>query len=284
MASQSSLLVLNRLLALKDSSLFSLVVDSLAQTSHFLLNEFVYQSGCPVIYLSFETTTRPSYATYFMDCLASSPEDIARFVEETTPSLASSSKKHLIIIDSLNYLPAESLTTFISQIALPSATVIGCFHSNVPQPALSGYPGAYTVLLYIAQSIFHVSQVADVEDDDDRFEFSIGCNSPTFKLHLVNRRKSGKSLTYDYIVNTTTHQYEIDEGEENVSDQEDEAVLKDLTTFNLTTSSKQKVARDQVELPFMEAQTEMGKFGGAIVYEFEKDDDYDEEDPYEDPF
>lgn len=24
--------------------------------------------------------------------------------------------------------------------------------------------------------------------------------------------------------------------------------------------------------------------GGAIVYEYEKDDDYDEEDPYEDPF
>ena len=66
--------------------------------------------------------------------------------------------------------------------------------------------------------------------------------------------------------------------------QEDESLLKDLTTFNLTTSSKQKLAREQVELPFMQAQESLGAAGGAIVYEFEKDDDYDEEDPYEDPF
>ena len=34
----------------------------------------------------------------------------------------------------------------------------------------------------------------------------------------------------------------------------------------------------------MQAQESLGSAGGAIVYEFEKDDDYDEEDPYEDPF
>ena len=100
---------------------------------------------------------------------------------------------------------------------------------------------------------------------------------------MTNRRKSGKALVYQYIVDTNTHEYTVFKPltEETV---EDELLLKDLTTFNLTTSTKQKLAREQVELPFMEAQTELGKYGGAIVYEFEKDDDYDEEDPYEDPF
>lgn len=68
------------------------------------------------------------------------------------------------------------------------------------------------------------------------------------------------------------------------STEDDDELLKDLTTFNLGTSSKQRLAKEQVELPFMEAQAELGKVGGAIVYQFEKDDDYDEEDPYEDPF
>ena len=44
----------------------------------------------------------------------------------------------------------------------------------------------------------------------------------------------------------------------------------------------QKAARENVALPFLEAQS--FNAGGAIVYEYEKDDDYDEEDPYEDPF
>ena len=65
---------------------------------------------------------------------------------------------------------------------------------------------------------------------------------------------------------------------------EDGAMLEGLTNFNLTTTKKQQIAREQVELPYMEAQESLGASGGAIVYEFEKDDDYDEEDPYEDPF
>ncbi|GMF02225.1 unnamed protein product [[Candida] boidinii] len=67
-------------------------------------------------------------------------------------------------------------------------------------------------------------------------------------------------------------------------DNDNDSLLKNLTTFNLTTTSRQKLAKDQVELPYLQAQQSMGSIAGAIVYEFEKDDDYDEEDPYEDPF
>ncbi|GMF06039.1 unnamed protein product [[Candida] boidinii] len=67
-------------------------------------------------------------------------------------------------------------------------------------------------------------------------------------------------------------------------DNDNDSLLKNLTTFNLTTTSRQKLAKDQLELPYLQAQKSMGSIAGAIVYEFEKDDDYDEEDPYEDPF
>lgn len=63
-------------------------------------------------------------------------------------------------------------------------------------------------------------------------------------------------------------------------------MLEGLTTFNLGMTEKQKMAKASTELPFYQAQEfgDGGARGGAIVYEFEKDDDYDEEDPYEDPF
>ncbi len=61
-----------------------------------------------------------------------------------------------------------------------------------------------------------------------------------------------------------------------------DALLKGLTTFQIGLTDRQKQVRDGVDLPFLEAQE--FNTGGAIVYEFEKDDDYDEEDPYEDPF
>jgi elongator complex protein 5 len=63
-------------------------------------------------------------------------------------------------------------------------------------------------------------------------------------------------------------------------------LLEGLTTFNLGTTERQKLAKDSTELPFYQAQEfgEGAARGGAIVYEFEKDDDFDEEDPFEDPF
>ena len=104
------------------------------------------------------------------------------------------------------------------------------------------------------------------------FPINSNLNSAIFKVILTNRRKSGRSLTYTLIINSLNHEYKIwkDKQESDEILQEDESLLKDLTTFNLTTSSKQKLAREQVELPFMQAQESLGAAGGAIVYEFEK--------------
>lgn len=288
MASQLAVVLLKRQLALKENAHFCLILDSLRQSSHFLVQEFVHNSSGNAIYLSYESISKPDYATEYLDCSLVLLQQIQAFLKEKS---STSALKTLVIVDSLNYIPDDQIVQLISNIVLPTTTIIGTFHTNVPQVAKSGYPGAQMLLLYIAQAIFEVEPVK-IEDEEyvenklAQFQFPISekLNTPMFRLNLINRRKLGKSLTYNYIVNAVKHEYEVYKPQEDTINEEDEAVLKGLTTFNLTTNDKQKLAREQVELPYLEAQTEMGKMGGAIVYEFEKDDDYDEEDPYEDPF
>lgn len=287
MASQNSVVLLNRLLSLKESSPFLLVLDSLAQTSHYFIQEVAHKFSNNIIYLSFETLNKPKYANEFLDCSVIPQQEIIDFVQKKTGGVTT---KSLVIIDSLNYIENKKLTEFITSLILPNITILGVFHTHVPQPASINYPSSISLLNYVASSIFELEpkKLDDEEAVDNKlnklqFPVNLNLNSPVFKLILTNRRKSGRSLTYQFIINTENHTYEpFKENTEEV--EEDESLLKDLTTFNLTTNSKQKLAREQVELPFMQAQEALGSAGGAIVYEFEKDDDYDEEDPYEDPF
>lgn len=290
MLSQASLVLLQRHLSLKESSPFTLIFDSLGQSAYYLVQEFVHHSPGPVVYLSYETTSAPDYASAFLNCSKLSAQEIQKFVESSISS-ASPAKKALVLIDSLNYIPAEGITQLVSSLVLPKATVIGCYHTNIPEPFSAGYPSASVILRYIAQAIFEVSPETIGDEEEYQQQLSLllfvptrGFNMPKFKLHLENRRKLGKSLLHDFIVDSTTHVYEQYVAAETEDDVNEEDMLKELTTFNLSTNAKQRFAREKVDLPFMEAQTEMGKMGGAIVYEFEKDDDYDEEDPYEDPF
>ncbi|KAK6200183.1 Elongator complex protein 5 [Scheffersomyces amazonensis] len=302
MASQSSVVLLNRLISSKESSPFLLVVDSLTQSSYHLIAEIAYKSKGTIIYLSYETVNKPDYADEFIDCTSLSNGEIVKVVKSKITSKVGGGSgvgggsRTLIIIDSLNYINNNEITTFIGGISDPSITVVGTFHvdSLQAQANNSYYPNSLSLLSFIASSIFEVEPFHQQYIEEESLSNSIrklnipinnGLNSPIFKLTLTNRRKSGRSLIYIYKIDTTSHEYEVyKESQQDEIDPEDESLLKDLTTFNLTTNSKQKLAREQVELPFMEAQEALGSSGGAIVYEFEKDDDYDEEDPYEDPF
>ncbi|CAH2355237.1 elongator complex protein 5 [[Candida] railenensis] len=302
---QSSTILLTRLLSLKENSPFLLVIDSLAQTSFHFLNEIISRisSNTKVIYLSFETTNRPAYATEFIECLDLTTAKILELVKiHSTSSQPSSlaNPKTFVIIDSLNYVSNLELSSFITGCISPNVCLLGCFHSNIPEPQQlinTNYPSSLSILSFIASSIFEIDPLYDERKIDEetlenslstKLKFPINCNlnSEVFKVTLKNRRKSGRSLTFRYILNTSSHTIEVytkSTSEQNQEEDEEE-LLKDLTTFNLTTNSKQKIAREQVDLPFMQAQEALGSAGGAIVYEFEKDDDYDEDDPYEDPF
>lgn len=305
MSSSSSTILLTRLLSLKENSPFYLVIDSIAQSSYYFIQSIISRSSpnTKIIYLSYETTNKPQYATEFLDCIDLSTSKIIEFVKSKVinPSSVPSSSpasKTLIIIDSLNYIPNVELSTLISGLIIsPQIVLLGCYHSNIPEPhsSIVNYPSSLSTLSFISSSIFELDPVYYHEKLDEEslevatlnLQFPINCklNNDIFKITLKNRRKSGRSLTYKYILNAKNQSIEEFKVEETTStNNEDEELLKDLTTFNLTTNSKQKLAREQVDLPYIQAQEELGSAGGAIVYEFEKDDDYDEEDPYEDPF
>lgn len=298
-SSQSATVLLTRLLSLKENSSFHLILDSLTQSAFYLIQEYIYRitpnSNNKIIYLSFETINKPEYVSEFIDCSNLSIQQILDQINILN-SNSKSNEKSLIIIDSLNYLPDHEISNFISKLVGPSITVIGIYHTQTPIPISKypNYPSSLTLLTYIASTIFELYPIIPDSIDDEyldsainKLNFPINCNlnDKIFHVILTNRRKSGRSLIYKLKIDCNIHEYNIwkDEKEDEYIE-EDESLLKDLTTFNLTTSSKQKLARDQVELPFMQAQESLGSAGGAIVYEFEKDDDYDEEDPYEDPF
>ncbi|CCG23988.1 Iki1 protein [Candida orthopsilosis Co 90-125] len=296
MSTQNATVLLTRLLSLRENSSFHLILDSLTQSSLYLIEEYAHHlnQNHKLIYLSYETVNRPNYATDFFDCTEVTIDKILLFIK-THLKDASPTSKLIVVIDSLNYIPNESLTQFIANMAGPNVVLIATYHTSCVEPFTkhANYPSCLSLLTYIASTIFEVEPILNQSVDSESLERSIlrlnfpintHLNSDTFKLTLTNRRKSGRSLIYKFSIQSKNHTYEVLNESTATAEEDEEEMLKDLTTFNLTTNNKQKLAREQVELPFMQAQETLGSAGGAIVYEFEKDDDYDEEDPYEDPF
>ncbi|CAD1811682.1 Elongator subunit Iki1 family protein [Candida parapsilosis] len=300
MSNLNATVLLTRLLSLRENSSFHLILDSLTQSSFHLIQEYAHHlsNNHKIIYISFETVNQPQYATDFFDCTNENIDQAISFIKSHTKN-GSPAPKSVVMIDSLNYIPNESLTHFIANIVGPNVVIVATYHTNCVEPFTRhvNYPSSLSLLMYIASTILEVEPLLNQSIDNEnlqqsvsRLNFTINAqlNSDAFKLILTNRRKSGRSLIYKFSIHSKSHTYEVfnEASSAEVAEEEEEVeeMLRNLTTFNLTTSSKQKLAREQVELPFMQAQETLGSSGGAIVYEFEKDDDYDEEDPYEDPF
>ncbi|KAK9356924.1 Elongator complex protein 5 [Lipomyces doorenjongii] len=306
---QHSPLLLNRLLCLKDVSPFVLVLDTPKQTAKYFLLEFIHRNregsvpGLQIIFLSFET---PAGSLDWIRC--SSLQFVScnhlphKRIHDKVISLLRNDQKSLILVDSLSGVAAVDLVTFIAPLIRPASTLVAISHLPLPGhtalPTPSYAPSATTQLLYLATTIIKLSPKPeiDIDEDDlasDTFLLPLGSNSAQCRLEFLHRRKSGRAVQGSFKFDFTTHTLTFiptsttagDSG--GTTEQGDDALLKDLTTFNLGTTEKQRIARDNVELPYLKAQ--QGDMtgpvvGGAIVYEFEKEDDYDEEDPYEDPF
>lgn len=291
--------LLKRVFNLTEQSSLILAVDSISQTSHYLINEIVYNfksnADSIINYISFETLNRPAYVTNFVDVDSLGLSKIGQQIQSLLPSPQEKNRatKQLVIVDSLNHIPTSQLAQFISSIASPTCTVVATYHRDIHEPdnnGLDNYPSALELLKFMATSVMDIRTILPNGIDNEELRESLnkytiprGLNNKTFDLIFTNRRKSGRSLTYTFKVDTINHTYDIITDRESVNTEETPEMLQDLTTFNLSTSAKQREAKSQVNLPFLEAQSH-GTSGGAIVYEFEKDDDYDEEDPYEDPF
>lgn len=298
-SSHNPCILLKRTLSLADPSAFILNCDSISQTSHYLVNEVVHnistQATPTIIYIAFENLNRPTYATHFIDVNEVGIAKVADTVGALLPTGGSPTReKNLVIVDSLNHIALSNLGSFVSSLVNPHCTLLATLHKDLPEQQASrecdNYPSAETLLQYMATSILDIDPCLPPNMDEeelrsslDKFHIPKSLNNPTFKVTFTNKRRSGRSVIHTLIVDTVKHSYELASNIAEESELETPEMLQGLTTFNLSTSAKQKEAKDQVALPFLEAQSEFAG-GTAIVYEYEKDDDYDEEDPYEDPF
>lgn len=294
--------LLNRIFSLRESCPFLLASDTFVQSATFLTDELVHKARTSnpdlhIVFLSFETVRIPSYIRKGKDCFLSLlDEDFASVLNKLFDD-KEDPKRTLVIVDSFNYIPQKQIITFLKLIMKPTHTVYGVYHQDIPPTVSSSEsrsPSSYSYLHFLSSCMFEIKP--NNFEEHDSIYHTILENGPTFPVgvqttqrrtfftHMTYRRKSGRSLEYDFMINSNSHQYEEIKQITAEGSQEDESLLKDLTTFNLGTTKKQKEQRDKVDLPFLEAQKSLGSVGGSIVYEFEKDDDYDEEDPYEDPF
>ncbi|EJS43361.1 iki1p [Saccharomyces arboricola H-6] len=306
-SSHNPVILLKRVFSLTENSPLILCLDSMAQTSYRVVEEFMYQSKkkgneWSIVYISFETVNKPSWCTQFIDATQMDFVHLMRQITSYLPAAsATQAKKHMVVIDSLNYIATEHITRFLSEIASPHCTMIATYHKDITDDdhavipgGSSNYPDKLTLLQFMATTILDIDltltgdlDIEEVNELLNEFRIPRGLNNDVFQLRFVNKRKSGRSLEYDLMIDSNNHEYNLllnteQEEQESGNGLETPEMLQGLTTFNLGTSNKQKLAKDQVALPFLEAQS-FGQ-GGAIVYQYEKDDDYDEEDPYEDPF
>lgn len=284
-------ILLKRILSLRESTPFFLALDTVNQVHKPLTGEFIslarqQNPSLPVTFVSFETasTCKPAYlneSDVFIKLY-----DKKSTVQEVASRLSGASTKNLIIVDSFNYINKKDVLTFLSVLSNPNNVLYGVYHVDVP-PTESREPSILSHLDFLCSVILDVKHLNISESDYyshlDSPGFPLHASLAQFLIDLTYRRKSGRELKYSYKIDTQKHEY-THQTEEEPENPEDESLLEGLTTFNLTTNDKQKKQREKVDLPFMEAQTALGSVGSAIVYTFEKDDDYDEEDPYEDPF
>lgn len=281
---QNSTVLLQRIFSQRETQHLILVLDTIAQSSAHLLNEFIHHTPeeMRIIFVSFETAKPPKWSSHFIEAGELSTKRVVEAIDSTVDTQL----RNLVVVDSISSVPNSRLSEFITAISRPNVSILATLHTSLPEldSQHPNYPSTFSLLTFIASTVFEV--VPKVLDEDTETQLSLlrvpgGLNSPLFRLNLTSRRKSGRSLSYSFHINALTHEYTpiMERQEEQLDTQQ---LLKGLTTFNLTTSKRQQEARENVELPYLEAQS--FEAGGAIVYEFEKDDDYDEEDPYEDPF
>lgn len=113
------------------------------------------------------------------------------------------------------------------------------------------------------------------------------------QLHVLQRRPSGKviRLIKDYRIDTKGNVSLLSahrgSGKTSAAASAAAASLPPelasaMTTFNLGSTEKQKKARKEVELPYMQRQKSEGTGGGGIIYLEPTDEEYESDDPDDD--
>ncbi|KKZ66597.1 elongator complex protein 5 [[Emmonsia] crescens] len=233
-----NLLLISKLLSLRDSaSPLTLLLDSLEQPAAPLIREYIRRaklSKVHVIFVSFETLTRPDGVDTFIQTRRKNLEDIAKEVISVSssplslqPPAATASngpmtRRSLVIIDSVNPMISHkrggdqqvNLAAYLSSLlgplptspqSHPSTSLIAIYHQDIPtcpQKQTPYAPSPLSLLTYLATTILTVHSMSHILAEQAARDRSL--MAPVFGLAeeadgvIIGRRiDHGKSTDYD---------------------------------------------------------------------------------------
>ncbi|RKF60968.1 Elongator complex protein 5, partial [Erysiphe neolycopersici] len=224
--------------------------------------------------------------------------------------------KYILFFDSLIPLASShphELSTFLTSLLIsPSISLLAVYHVDIPLPCstASYLPGSLVILTYLATAVLTVSSLAqllsrkrarDRSLPDPLFGLEEGkegvivgqCDSIKEQGLVVNmelRKRSGRGIVEDFVLVPSSlkaipsiiplKEYPAYVSIPDFTNDENQDPSTDLDLpFNLNLSEKQKRDRDEVVLPYFDAQKEGGNEGGRILYQMGSEDheDFDEE-------
>lgn len=223
--------------------------------------------------------------------------------------------KYILFFDSLIPLALshpQELSTFLTSLLIsPSISLLAVYHVDIPLPCstASYLPGSLVILTYLATAILSVSSLAQLLARKRARDRSLP--DPLFGLKeakegvivglsdsikegglVVNmelRKRSGRGIVEDFVLVPSSkavpsiillNEYPAYISVPLLTTDENQDPSSDLDLpFNLNLSEKQKRDRDEVVLPYFDAQKETGNEGGRILYQMGSEDheDFDEE-------
>ncbi|KAF8544441.1 Elongator complex protein 5, partial [Trichophaea hybrida] len=219
-----NLLLISRLLSLRDAaSPFTLILDTLSQSSKPLIREYISRSTaakCKIVFVSFETFNAPCGVT---TTISARRKPISQLQKEISDACAG--QRTLLILDSLNPLCSSSpssLAPFLSSLLSPTTSLLGTYHLDTtlclpPEASAQAYPDSaphpVTLLKYFAttlittHSITHMLAAKAARDRslappqwglDEGVEgivVGLGASPPEgVVLEMEYRRKSGRGV------------------------------------------------------------------------------------------
>ncbi|KHJ34531.1 putative killer toxin sensitivity protein [Erysiphe necator] len=223
----------------------------------------------------------------------------------------------MLFFDSLVPLASshsEELSSFLTSLLISSSvSLLAVYHVDIPIPcSITPYsPGPLVILTYLATAILTVSSLEQVLSrkrardrslpeplfglEEVKEGVIIGRNDSVKEKGLVVqmelRKRSGRGILENFvlipsssskaipkIIPLTEYPAYISTPTFINTENQDHSSQLDMT-FNLSLSEKQKKERDEVVLPYFDAQKEGGNEGGRILYQMGTEDheDFDEE-------
>ncbi|KAI9710396.1 MAG: hypothetical protein M1828_002184 [Chrysothrix sp. TS-e1954] len=269
-----------------------------------------------VVFVAFETLRPPAGVDEVIRAHESTPatlqQQIAAKASEPTRTLIILDSLRTLCSDaSLN------IAHYLGNLIAPDTTLLTVFHVDQPlsRSGASPYaPSSLTLLKYLATTVLTMYSLAHILAKKSARERSLApprfgldeekegiiqglgsCDSRGIVIEMEHRRKSGRAVSDLYFLPTPKLDTALSKpreksqiilladhplyGTPTTADQEPQAA-SDLgnITFDLGLTEKQRRDREEVVLPYYDAQRGSGPGeGGRILYDMGVEDDFDEE-------